>query len=170
MPTTQTRSSSTASSRRTKVDAVKLLKADHAEVKKLFAQYERLAKAGAPSAERSRCAAEICDKLTVHATIEEEIFYPAAREALGASHEDLVDEADVEHASAKQLIAEIQSSDPGDDHYDAKVIVLGEYINHHVKEEQNEMFPKLTKKLDMAALGELLRARKAELMESLPLH
>ncbi len=170
MPTTQTRSSSTASSRRTKVDAVKLLKADHAEVKKLFAQYERLAKAGAPSAERSRCAEEICDKLTVHATIEEEIFYPAAREALGASHEDLVDEADVEHASAKQLIAEIQSSDPGDDHYDAKVIVLGEYINHHVKEEQNEMFPKLTKKLDMAALGELLRARKAELMESLPLH
>ena len=171
MPISQTRSSSTASSsRRTKVDAVKLLKADHAEVKKLFAQYEKLAKAGAPSAERSRCAGEICDKLTVHATIEEEIFYPAAREALGASHEDLVDEADVEHASAKQLIAEIQSSDPSDDHYDAKVTVLGEYINHHVKEEQNEMFPKLTKKLDMAALGEQLRARKAELMEGLPLH
>ena len=170
MPTAQTHSSTArSSSRRTKADAIKLLKADHAEVKKLFAQYDKLAKTGAPSAERSHCAGEICDKLTVHATIEEEIFYPAAREALGAGH-DLVDEADVEHASAKELIAQIQASDPGDDRYDAKVKVLGEYIAHHVKEEQNQMFPKLSKKLDMASLGEQLQARKAELMESLAMH
>jgi hemerythrin-like domain-containing protein len=170
MPNAQVRSStSPASSRRGKVDAVKLLTADHAEVKKLFALYEKLAKAGAPTAERSQCAEEICDKLTVHATIEEEIFYPAARDALGADDDDLVDEADVEHASAKELIAQIRDSDPSGEHFDAQVKVLGEYINHHVKEEQNEMFPKLTNKLDMASLGELLRTRKAELMDGLAL-
>jgi iron-sulfur cluster repair protein YtfE (RIC family) len=169
MPIAHTRTSTarSASSRRTKVDAVKLLKADHAEVKKLFAQYEKLANAGAPSAERSQCASEICDKLTVHTTIEEEIFYPAARGALGTDDDSLIDQADVEHASAKELIAQIQASDPGDEHYDAKVKVLGEYIDHHVKEEQSQMFPKLSKKLDMAGLGEQLQARKAELMESL---
>jgi len=171
MPTAQTHSSTArSSSRRAKADAVKLLKSDHAEVKKLFAHYEKLATAGAPSAERSQCAGEICDKLTVHATLEEEIFYPAAREALGAGHDDLVDEADVEHASAKELIAQIRASNPGEEHYDAKVRVLGEYIAHHVKEEQNEMFPKLSKKLDMASLGEQLQARKAELMEGLASH
>ena len=103
--------------------------------------------------------------LTVHATVEEEIFYPAAREALG-EEEDLIDEADVEHATAKDLIAQIEGSSPAEDAlFDAKVKVLGEYIAHHVKEEEGEMFPKAKKgKLDAAALGLEIAARKDELM------
>jgi hemerythrin superfamily protein len=103
----------------------------------------------------------------VHATIEEEVFYPAAREALGEDA-DLVDEADIEHASAKELIAQIEGSSPEDDHFDARVKVLGEYIDHHVKEEEGEMFPKVKKaKLDTAALGTALVARKEELIAAL---
>ena len=89
-------------------------------------------------------AEQICQMLTVHATIEEELFYPAAREALGEDA-DLVDEADIEHASAKELIAQIEGSSPEDDHFDARVKVLGEYIDHHVKEEEGEMFPRQRK-------------------------
>jgi hemerythrin-like domain-containing protein len=101
--------------------------------------------------------------LTVHATIEEEIFYPAARDVL--PEEDLVDEATVEHATAKDLIAQIESMLPDEDLYDAKVKVLGEYIDHHVKEEEEEMFPKVRSAgLDVAAVGEQLKARQEELM------
>lgn len=139
-------------------DAIALLKADHAKVQDLFSQFEK-----ARSDDRKQTLAQqICAELTVHTTIEEEIFYPAAREAL--DDDDLVDEADVEHASAKELIAQIQGGSPDDDKWDAKVTVLGEYIKHHVKEEQNEMFPKLRKaELDLRALGDQLRARKQEL-------
>lgn len=144
-------------------DAIRLLKADHAEVKALFKQYEKLVKAEARSAEKQELAKAICTLLTVHAQVEEEIFYPAAREVLDA--QDLVDEADVEHASAKDLIARIESSDPRDDHYDAKVKVLGEYINHHVKEEEQELFKEVKKAgLDVKQVGEELAARKEELM------
>lgn len=109
-------------------------------------------------------AEQICRELTVHTQIEEEIFYPAARGVL--RQEDLIDEATVEHQSAKDLIAQIESGNPGDDLFDAKVKVLGEYIKHHVKEEQNEMFPQVKKtRLDLRALGEQLQARKAELMQ-----
>jgi hemerythrin superfamily protein len=91
--------------------------------------------------------------LTVHAEAEEEIFYPAAREAI--EEQDLLDEAEVEHASAKDLIAQIEAMDSSDPLYDAKVTVLGEYIDHHVEEEEKEMFPKVKKaKLDLEALGE----------------
>ena len=108
----------------------------------------------------------ICSELTVHTTIEEEIFYPAVREAI--DDEDLMDEADVEHASAKELIAQLEAANPGDDQYDAKVTVLGEMIDHHVKEEEGEMFPKARKAdIDSAALGEEMAARKAELKEEL---
>jgi hemerythrin superfamily protein len=101
--------------------------------------------------------------LTVHATIEEEIFYPAARAA--EVDADLLDEADVEHASAKDLISQIESMSPDDDLYDAKVSVLGEYIDHHVQEEEGEMFPKCRKsEMDLAALAEALAERKSELM------
>ena len=145
-------------------DAITLLKADHAEVKKCFVAYQKLVDADADSAERQEMAQQICMLLTVHATIEEEIFYPAAREVLG-EEADLVDEADVEHATAKDLIAQIEDSSPDDAHYDAKVKVLGEYIDHHVKEEQDELFPKAKKAgLDTAAVGEELAARKQELM------
>ena len=123
-----------------KTDATALLERDHADVKKLFKQYEKLAEADADGGQRQALAEEICAMLTVHATIEEEIFYPAARDA--EVEDDLLDEAAVEHASAKDLIAQIQSMGPDDELYDAKVTVLGEYIDHHVQEEEGEMFPK----------------------------
>jgi hemerythrin superfamily protein len=141
-------------------DAIALLRADHTKVQDLFSQFEK-----ARNDDRKRTlAARICAELTVHTTIEEEIFYPAVREVL--DEEDLLDEAAVEHASAKELISQIQGGSPADDKWDAKVTVLGEYIKHHVKEEQNEMFPKVRKtKLDLRLIGDQLRARKQELQE-----
>jgi hemerythrin-like domain-containing protein len=140
-------------------DAIALLRADHKTVKDLFEQFEKTRKD-----ERKQALAEqICNELTVHAQIEEEIFYPAARDAI--REEDLVDEATVEHQSAKDLIAQIRGGSASDELWEAKVKVLGEYIDHHVKEEQNEMFPQVKKtKLDLKALGEQLMARKTELM------
>jgi hemerythrin superfamily protein len=145
-------------------DAIDLLIADHREVKGLFKEYDKLVKAQADAGEKQVVAAQICVMLTAHATAEEELFYPRAREVLG-DDEDLVDEADVEHASAKELIAQIEDGSPDDPLYDAKVKVLGEYIDHHVKEEEGEMFPKVRKSdLDLDMLGEEIAARKAELM------
>ena len=95
-----------------------------------------------------------CQELTIHAQIEEEIFYPAVRD--GIEDDDLMDEAEVGHASAKDLIAQLEAMEPGNDLYDARFTVLGEYIDHHVKEEQDEMFPKAKKaKLDLKALGKI---------------
>lgn len=146
-------------------DAIGMLTNDHKEVKALFKQYDKLVKSGAEDEEKVALAEEICLMLTVHSTVEEEIFYPAAREKLG-DDEDLVDEAEVEHATAKDLIAQLKGSAPAEDAlYDAKVKVLGEYIDHHVKEEEGEIFPKAKKgKLDTAALGAEMAARKEELM------
>jgi len=163
-PTTKARRPAKRVSSASGPDALTLLKKDHAEVKALFKQYDKLAKADADAADREGVASQICEMLTVHATIEEEIFYPAAREVLSGDKEDLLDEAEVEHASAKDLIAQIQSTDAQDELYDAKVKVLGEYIDHHVKEEQDEMFPKLKGKLDMKGIGAQLLARKNELL------
>ena len=144
-------------------DAVKVLTEDHKKVTQLFKEYEKLKEDGSAK-EKSAIVQEICLELTVHARVEEEIFYPAVRESIDET--DLVDEADVEHASAKSLIAELETMKPGDDHYDAKVTVLGEYIDHHVQEEQDEMFPKAKKaKLDMAQLGERIVQRKQELKD-----
>ena len=144
-------------------DALALLRADHTLVQGLFDQFEK-----ARGNERKAALAErICRELTIHAQIEEEIFYPAARDVL--RDEDLLDEAEVEHASAKDLIAQIESSRPGAELFDAKVTVLGEFVKHHVKEEQNEMFPKVRKtKLDLKALGERLQARKTALQDGAP--
>jgi hemerythrin superfamily protein len=145
--------------------ALTLLKTDHDEVKALFDKYEK-GKDRMPTAKKQELAATICRMLTVHATIEEEIFYPAVREQVEDA-EELLDEADVEHQSAKELIAQIEGMSPDDQLYDAKVKVLGEYVKHHVKEEQNELFPEVRKsELDLAALGEQLEARKAELMQA----
>ena len=145
-------------------DAIELLMADHKEVKALFKSYNKLAEADGDADDRQDIATQICTALKAHTTVEEEVFYPAAREVLGED-EDLVDEADVEHASAKELIAQIESGSPDDPLYDAKVKVLGEYIDHHVKEEEGEMFPKLRKTdLDFDSLGEDMAARKAELL------
>ena len=149
----------------TSTDAIALLKADHAEVKKCFTAYQKLVDTDAEAEERQPLAEKVCMLLTVHAAIEEEIFYPAAREVLAEEDLDMVDEADVEHATAKDLIAQIKSMSPDDDHYDAKVKVLGEYIDHHVKEEQDELFPAAKKAgLDSKAVGEALQIRKHELM------
>ena len=153
-----------ATARAAMSDATLLLSRDHAEVKKLFKQYDKLAEAEADGDERQALARQICSMLTVHATVEEEIFYPAAREAEVDS--DLLDEAEVEHASAKDLIAQIEAMGPDDELYDAKVKVLGEYIDHHVQEEEGEMFPKCRKAdMDLAELAQQLSERKAELME-----
>lgn len=142
-------------------DAITLLTEDHEHVKSMFEQYEELGDRAHVS--KHKLALKICEELTKHATAEEEIFYPAVREAI-AKAEDLVDEAVVEHASAKDLIAQIISADPGDDLFDAKVKVLGELIDHHVKEEEGEMFPQARKaKLDLMALGEAIAARKQEI-------
>jgi len=144
------------------LDAIKLLKNDHAEVKAMFDAYEKMD----DDAKKQDLATRICLALTVHAQIEEEIFYPAAYEAL--DDDDLVDEAEVEHASAKDLIAQIQASHPGEPLFDAKVKVLGEYVAHHVEEEESEMFPECRDaKMDLKALGEQLAARKAELMAAM---
>lgn len=143
-------------------DAILLLTSDHEEVKQMFEDYAELVEAEGPSDERQALAAEICQALTVHATIEEEILYPAARDAL--DDEDLVDEAQVEHDGAKDLIAQIMEMDADDELFDAKVTVLGEYIEHHVKEEEGEMFPKLREsELDLETLGEEMLVRKEQL-------
>jgi hemerythrin superfamily protein len=168
MPTKAKSSSRSSTARRSAAnpnEAIAQLTADHARVKKLFKQYEKLAKDEADASERKELAATICAELTAHSTAEEEIFYPAARDAIEDT--DLIDEAEVEHATAKELIAHIQESSPDDDdHYDAKVKVLGEYINHHVEEEEGEIFPKVRRaKLDTESLGELIAARKAEVKE-----
>lgn len=110
-----------------------------------------------------KLAQKICLELTKHATAEEEIFYPAVRRA-SKENEDVIDEATVEHASAKELIAQIFAMEPSDDLYDAKVKVLSEQINHHVQEEEGDMFPKARDaNLDLASLGEEIAARKAEI-------
>ena len=140
-------------------DAINLLITDHKEVKALFKEFEGLSDRANVS--KKRIADKICEALTIHTTIEEEIFYPAVRAALDEG--DLMDEALVEHASAKELIAQIQNMEPGDDLYDAKVKVLSEQIEHHVMEEEGEMFPKARKtNLDLVALGEEMLERKQE--------
>jgi hemerythrin-like domain-containing protein len=143
-------------------DAIELLMDDHKKVKKLFKEFEKLAKAQDVDG-KVEIANEICEELTMHTTIEEEIFYPAARAAIG--EEDMVNEAIVEHASAKDLIAQIREMSGDDEMYDAKVKVLSEYIDHHVEEEEKEMFPKAKKaKMDLEGLGVQLMERKEELV------
>ncbi|HSE74443.1 MAG TPA: hemerythrin domain-containing protein [Dongiaceae bacterium] len=143
-------------------DAIALLKADHKEVSDMFEKFETA------RSTKERLAQHICQALTVHAQIEEEIFYPAAREALGEDGKDLLDEAKVEHSSLKELIAAIEGSSPQDDLFDAHVKVLGEYTKHHVKEEEGELFPKLRKSdMDLKGIGEQLAARKKALMSKM---
>ena len=144
-------------------DAIKLLKADHREVADLVEEFSE-----ADRDDKARIAQQICSALTVHAQIEEEILYPEAREALDEEDRDLVNEADVEHATIKRLVAEVEESSPEDEHFDARVTVIGEYVKHHVKEEEKELFPKLREsELDLDELGARLAARKAELSSQL---
>ena len=147
-------------------DAIKLLKADHDEVAELFAQYEKQKKKNGNG--KPELIEKICTALTVHAQIEEEIFYPAARNALEEDGEELLDEAEVEHASIKSLVDQLEVMGWDDELCDAKVKVLSEYVKHHVKEEETEMFPKIKKAdLDLDALGMEMAERKTELMEDM---
>lgn len=147
-----------------KQDAIALLKADHRKVEELFEKFEK-----AKGSERKQSlATQICTELTIHATIEEEILYPASK---GEVENDLLDEAYVEHDGAKVLIAEISAGSPDDEFYDAKVKVLSELIKHHVKEEERPgegMFAQLRKaEVDLVALGERLKMRKEQLAAKL---
>jgi len=150
-------------------DACDLLDADHKAVKKMFKEYEELtsSRARGASQKKKELAQQICQELTLHAQVEEEIFYPALREALKDT--DLLDEAAVEHQSAKDLIAQIQAAGEPDEKVDAKVKVLGEYVDHHIKEERGEIFPRAraAKKLDLMAMREELETRKEELMSEM---
>jgi hemerythrin-like domain-containing protein len=147
-------------------DAIALLKDDHKTVSGLFAQFDKLVgKSG--GAKKLKLARKICRELKVHTQIEEEIFYPAVNAVL-PKEQDLLDEAQVEHDGAKSLIKQLDSMEPGDDRFDAKVTVLAEYIKHHVKEEHEDMFPKVRKtKLDLRELGMRLAFRKTELARQL---
>jgi hemerythrin superfamily protein len=144
-----------------KQDAIALLKADHRTVEALFEKFEGAKGDGA----KEKIAQQICLELTVHAQIEEEIFYPACE---GKIEEDLLKEAYVEHDGAKVLIAEIEAGGPDDEYYEAKVKVLSEQIEHHVEEEEKRMEGMFAQArhagLDMDALGEQLRARKEQLV------
>jgi hemerythrin-like domain-containing protein len=146
-------------------DACDLLDADHRTVRKMFKEYEELTNSRGRTVGQKKLdlARQICHELTVHTQIEEEIFYPALREVLKDT--DPLAEAEVEHQSAKDLIGQIEGMDQADEMFDAKVTVLGEYVDHHVKEERNEIFPKArsARKLDLVAMRDELAARKEEL-------
>lgn len=147
------------------VDAIAMLTEDHREVSDMFEQFENLSDRA--KATKAKLTEKICNALIAHTTIEEEIFYPAVREAVKEG-EDMVDEAVVEHASAKDLIAQLQEMNPDDDLYDAKVKVLGEQIDHHVKEEEEEMFEKARNSgLDLVALGQEMAQRKQEIIATM---
>jgi hypothetical protein len=139
-------------------DAIALLRADHKLVSGLYEQYETTRS----TAKKKALVAKICLELSIHAQVEEEIFYPAVKAAL--KDKEMVPEAQVEHATLKELIAQVKDKEPDGEMFDAKIKVMSEYTKHHVKEEQTEMFPKAKKtKLDMNELGARIQARKDEL-------
>lgn len=143
-------------------DATALLRADHKKVAGLFEQYEKTRS----NTKKKALVTEICHELTIHAQIEEEIFYPAVKRA--TKDTKLVPEATVEHATLKDLIAQVKDIEPDGEMFDAKITVMSEYVRHHVKEEQGEMFSKAkASKLDLKELGAKLAARKAELLAQL---
>ncbi|HET9668001.1 MAG TPA: hemerythrin domain-containing protein [Casimicrobiaceae bacterium] len=145
------------------MNALELLKHDHDEVDEMFKQFEEI-KDNGDDAEKEQLVAQICDALTIHAQIEEAIFYPAARRALQDKGQDLLDEAAVEHQTLKDIIGRLEMAPTSDPLYDAGVKVLSEYVKHHVKEEENELFPKVRQaNLDLRAIGQQLAQRKQEL-------
>jgi hemerythrin-like domain-containing protein len=148
--------------------ALELLMTDHRKVEDLFSQYEDEKEGDEDS--RRQLAQKICAELKVHTQVEEELFYPFLRETLEDDDMDLVEEAQVEHNGAKDLIEQIEAAAEIDDEYNAKVKVLGEYIKHHVNEEENEIFPKLSDEQDaLDELGQEMSSRKQELAEEMGL-
>jgi hemerythrin superfamily protein len=145
---------------KTSLDAIDMLKQDHDKVDKAFKEFEKMDRQDIESCRQ--VIKTVCEELKVHTTLEEEIFYPAVRGAI--EDEDLMNEAAVEHETAKMLIDQLENMGPDDPNYFATFTVLGEYVRHHIKEEQGEMFPAAKKaKLDLDGLAERMRARKEEL-------
>lgn len=164
MPRTSTQSTTRRSTSRSRksTDAYSLLQEDHKRVQKIFKQFEKLDR---EDSEAMREMVETaCAELELHAQLEEELFYPALREAGDEEKSHLLDEAEVEHDSAKQLIAQLRDLQPDDPRYAATFTVLGEYVNHHIEEEEGDIF-KLAKKakLDAEALGEAIAERKQQM-------
>jgi hemerythrin-like domain-containing protein len=143
------------------MDAIELLMQDHKKVQKVFKDFEK-SKDEMDDGEKGDMVRRCCIELKIHTRLEEEIFYPAARDAI--EDEEIVDEAEVEHASAKQLIDELEQMEPGEDLYDARFTVLGEYVNHHIKEEEHSLFPEAKKaKLDLEEIGRRMTQMKEKL-------
>lgn len=164
---TASKASRRGSSKGSPDDALHLLADDHKKVLEMFEEFKQMKEEGDTDEEAKQILVEsTCAELTIHAQVEEEIFYPAAREAIDDM--DLLDEAEVEHASAKQLISELSAMQPGDDLYDAKFTVLGEYVKHHIEEEEKTLFPKIKKAdMELDEIGEEIRQRKMELRDEL---
>ena len=147
-------------------DALEVLDAGHQAIARLFQEFRELAANAAPAARRKALAEQVCLELAIHARLEEELFYPAVREAI--RDDERMDEAEVEHAAARDLMVQVLSMAPHEELYDAKVTVLGEYIEHHVRAEREQIFPKVRASgMDLARLAERLRVRRREL-EAVP--
>jgi hypothetical protein len=141
--------------------AIELLKEDHDKVKKAFKEFEKMDREDTEAVQQ--LVQTVCEDLKVHTTLEEEIFYPAAREAI--EDEDIMNEAQVEHETAKMLIEQLENMGADDPNFHATFTVLGEYVNHHIKEEEGEMFAQAkTSELDLEELGQRMKQRKQELV------
>jgi hemerythrin superfamily protein len=153
-----------AKSRSKSVEAIDMLKQDHEKVEKGFKKFEEMDRDDAASCRE--LIMTVCEELKVHSTLEEEVFYPAAREAI--DNEDIVNEAAIEHETARMLIEQLENMPEDDPNYHATFTVLGEYVRHHIKAEEKEIFPALKKSgLDLAALGERMRERRLELVDEM---
>jgi len=154
----------TSAARSRSKDAIALLQEDHKRVQKMFKQFEKMDHQ--EDTEEMRTLVDtVCQELEMHTTLEEELFYPAMREAIGEEQMELMEEAEIEHDTAKQLIEALRSLEPGDAKYAATFTVLGEYVKHHIEEEESEMFKQAKKaKLDVEALGEEMKNRRSSMM------
>jgi hemerythrin superfamily protein len=163
---TGTPRASTESARDESSDALELLSADHDRIQRLFENFTELVAAEADDEDKQQVVDEICLLLTVHAHLEEELFYPAARRVL--DDEDLIDEAQVEHEGVRELIDELLTLRPFDELFEGRVRLLEESVTHHVEQEENEMFAQLRAAgMDFEALGEQMAARREDLMAEL---
>lgn len=143
-------------------DAIDLLDADHLQVHALFQSYRELVRTAAPALQRRTLAEEICMELTIHAKLEEELFYPAVRDAL--DDDELVDEAEDQHGSQREFVAQILATQPEDELYDARVAVLAEYVERHVHKEREQVFNRvLASRIDLQSLARSIAVRREEL-------
>lgn len=141
------------------IEATKMLRADHKLVDELFEQYEH----ARSTKKKKELVEKICSELTIHALLEEEIFYPAVKQAL--KDKELIPEATIEHDTLKKLIAEVEGKEPDGEMFDARIKVMSEYVKHHVKEEHTEIFPKAkSTSLDLKKLGAQMMERKEQLL------